>query len=57
MIFKAPLLAVLLGGTSILVNAIPLPRLLKDAEVFTESMGPWMTECQAQSGGECFSFT
>lgn len=52
MIFKASLLTALLGGTSTLVNAAPLSRGLKDAEVFTESMGPWLTECQNQSGGQ-----
>jgi hypothetical protein len=49
--FKASLLAALLGGTSTFVNAIPLSRGIKDAEVFTEAMGPWLTECQAQYGG------
>jgi hypothetical protein len=49
--FKASLLATLLGGASTLINAIPLPPSLKDADVSTEAMGPWLTECQAQGGG------
>ena len=50
MILTTALLVSILGGTS--TFALPLSRMQQDAAIFTEALGPWMTACQAQSGGQ-----
>ncbi|KIM30462.1 hypothetical protein M408DRAFT_285970 [Serendipita vermifera MAFF 305830] len=51
MILTTSLLVVLLGGTSTTLAA-PVSRSQRDADLFTEALGPWFKECQNQSGGQ-----